>query len=110
MRIGIALAMIVLLPREAVSDSFDFQFLLEQCEAGAPLCTGYVAGILTMMAVNSNLPNNEAFSVCYDRAPSFKAAIQVVVNYGEGHPETWSREMVFPVMSALRQTWPCLSK
>lgn len=109
MRTGVALALILICPSVALSDDsvLHFQFMLEQCEADSPLCTGYVAAVLAMMDINSDLNRYDFTSICHYDSISFKAAIKSVTNYGEQHPETWSREIVFPVMAALRQTWPC---
>ena len=60
--------------------------------------TGYVMGVADTAA---------DFSVCPPSNVSVKQVKRVVFNYLKAHPEKWNEPANFPVLDALRETWPC---
>jgi Rap1a immunity proteins len=88
-------------------DPFPFQFLYEQCQSRSTFCFAYISGVGDMMWLNGQAGAARELSLCNTSEASRKAMTQVVVNYGQQHPEKWADSMVLTTALALRQTWPC---
>lgn len=88
-------------------DPFPFQFLYEQCESRSTFCFAYISGVADMMWLHGQVGAAPELSLCNQKEASREAMTQVVVNYGQHHPETWADNMVMTTALALRQTWPC---
>jgi hypothetical protein len=77
-------------------------------------CYGYISGIedsLTATAhvfiANKDNPFEYWYATCIREGTTYDAAVQVVVNYGQRHPEDWSSASWSVVFDALHETWAC---
>lgn len=106
----LALVSISYVPTSAADRPYasKFQYLLGQCINNDPQCIWYVSGVADVLSLNAiYLPQNMFNAFCADDDTTYGSMVQVVINYGEKHPEVWAKPMIFPVREALMEVWPC---
>jgi hypothetical protein len=103
-----------------------FQYIYNDCKTPATFCLGYIRGVSetidakayvfamfdALLAETSkdkiNLHANFYMNaLCIPEHTTLGAMAQVVVNYGQQHPERWSEDALSVVFDALHEKWPC---
>src|SRR5262249_39222047 len=70
----------------------------------AGFCVGAIAGVRFLAAVSTK---NTQYPICVpDNAPR-RQVLSVVVRYLDKHPERLNDDLLWIIMDALRDAWPC---
>jgi hypothetical protein len=88
------------------------QFLYAACTAADPqrqmFCLGFIGAMSEhMWLLGGDHSTTRGLAICANSPVSYGAAVQTFKNWAEKHTEAWSLDMMYGVILALQETWPC---